>query len=412
MRKEPERRYASVEHFAEDIRCYLQNAPISARPETFDHQATKFLKRNKSAVTLTVVIVIAFLCGFGLSINSFYRQQTTQSNDLPGKNETPRINSIAILPLKSLVKNENENALALGLTDALITGLGSLQQIAVRLTSAVLKFTDSEQDAAEIGQKLNVDVILAGTIQENNHRLRLNLHPVSVATGEQIWAQNFDQPTGDIFSLQDAVSTRISQSLVFELQQTELATITKRPTRNTEAYEKYLRSRFYAAQNNEQGFAKAIELDEQAIALDPNFAEAHAGLADVYVLLYNFGYLPPNETIPKARQSINRALEINSKVYKVYPTLALIQFFYDLDYPAAEKSLHKAIEINPNQAYVYLRHGYFLTLVGKFDEALAELEKARELDPLSPLIQTNIAAVYYSQKRYPETIERLEKNSY
>lgn len=321
----------------------------------------------------------------------------------------PEINSIAVLPLKSLTAEESNKALGLGLTDALISRLGSLRTITVRPTSAVAKYVETEADALEIGRRLNVDTVLEGTIQQSADRLRVNARLLRVADGEQLWTEKFDEPATNIFALQDALSNRIARTLFFELTNAEQTQFARRQTENVEAYEKYLRGRFYQNQNTESGLTKAVEFYEQAIALDRGFADAHAGLADALLILYNFGLRPPDEIVPRAKQSLNRALQLNPNLSDAYSSLALIQFLSELDWLAAEQSLHRAIELNPNNADAFLRYGYFLMAVGKFDEALAKLNKARQLNPLSPIVQADIGLTHLCARRYGQAIEQLEK---
>lgn len=322
-------------------------------------------------------------------------------------NPSVKINSMAVLPLKPLGDEENNKALGLGLADALITKIGSLRAVVVRPTGAVMKFADS--DAIETGKKLNVDAVLEGTIQQSEGRIRITARLLKVSNGEQLWSEKFDQPTNEIFALQDALSNKIAQTLAFELNKSELAQLASRPTENADAYEKYLRGRFYQSQNNEAGLLKAIEFYKQAITLDPKFAEPYAGIADANVILFNFGFRPANEVIPKARQAVNQALQLNPNLPDAYNALSLIQLLSERNWQAAEKSLQKAIEIDPNNANAFLRYGYFLINVGEFDKALIKLEKARELNPLSPIVQSNIGLAHLCARNYPQAIEQLEK---
>lgn len=324
-------------------------------------------------------------------------------------NPRAKIKSIAVLPLRSLTTEENNKALGVGLTDALITKLGSLKTITVRPTNAVTSFVDSESNSAEIGRRLQVDAVLEGTIQQSEGRYRINARLVNVATGEQIWTEKFDESITDLFALQDALSNKIAKTLSFELSTSERKQLAHRQTDNVDAYERFLRGRFYQNQNTGQGLTKAIEFYEQAIALDRQFADAHAGLADALLILYNFGLRPPDEIIPRAKESLNRALHLNPNLSDAHSSLALIQFLSDRDWQLAEVSLQHAIALNPNNADAYLRYGYFLTAEGQFDEALIKLDKALELNPLSPIVQTDIALTHICARRYGTAIEHLEK---
>lgn len=361
------------------------------------HPANKLVE-NKFATRLASGAVVVLIVAAAI----YYLNREAE---LP----VSKINSIAVLPLKSLTAGEDNKALGLGLTDALISRLGSLRTITVRPTSAVAKFAETETDTLEIGRQLKVDAVLEGTIQQSENRLRVNARLLRVADGEQLWTEKFDEAAMNLFALQDALSNRIARTLLFELTNAEQTQLARRQTENLEAYEKYLRGRFYQNQNTEPGLTKAVEFYEQAIALDRQFADAHAAHADALLILYNFGLRPPDEIIPRAKQSLNRALQLNPNLSDAYSALALIQFLSERDWLAAEKSLRRAIELNPNNADAYLRYGYFLTAEGKFDEALAKLEKARQLNPLSPIVQANIGLTHLCARRYAAAVEQLEK---
>lgn len=320
-----------------------------------------------------------------------------------------KISSIAVMPLKPLTPGEDNDALGLGLTDALITRLGSLGDITVRPTNAVAKFADTDTETIAIGRRLNVDAVLEGSIQQSNGRVRINARLVRVANGEQVWTDIFDESVTNIFALQDALSGKIAKTLVFELSSAERIQLVRRPTENLDAYEKYLRGRFYQSQNTEAGLTKAIAFYEQAIALDRQFADAYAGLGDANLILYNFGLRPADEVIPRARLSVESALQLNPNLPEVYTARAMIQYLAERDWPAAENSLLKAIELKPNSADAYLRYGYFLTAEGNIDQAQIQLEKAMELNPVSTMARTDMGLASLVARRYPAAIEQLEK---
>lgn len=321
-----------------------------------------------------------------------------------------RIRSMAVMPLRPLNEDENAKALGLGLTDALITKLGSLPHVVVRPTNAIAGFSGNE-GSMELGRRLGVDAVLEGSIQEAAGRLRVNARLIRTSTGEQIWSERFEQPSANLFAIQDALSSSIVKALSFELSKADSEQLVRRGTNNPEAYEKYLRGRFYQTQNTAAGLARSIEFYEQSVALDPTFAEAHAGIADANLILFNLGIRSAGETIPSARRALNRALQLNSDLSSTHTSLALIQFLIDRNWPEAQKSLERAIQLDPNNADAYLRYGYFLITVGRFDEALEKLNRARELNPLSPICQTNIGMAYMFARKYPEAIDQLERTA-
>ena len=351
-----------------------------------------------------LAVMLAALAAIATTIVFFaYRYNAPVDGD--------RVNSVAVMPLRPLNEDENTKALGLGLTDALITKLGSLRQIVVRPTSAIASFPAANGDMGDVGRKLSVDAVLEGTIQQADGRLRVNARLIRTSTGEQIWADKFEQPAANLFAIQDALSSSIAKALAFELSKSDSELLVRRGTNNQDAYEKYLRGRFYQTQNTADGLNRSIEFYEQAIALDAGFAEAHAGIADANLILFNLGIRSEGETIPNARRALNRALQLNSDLASTHTSLALIQFLIDRNWPEARKSLDRAIQLNPNNADAFLRYGYFLITVGRFDEALEKLNKARELNPLSPICQTNIGMAYMFSRRYPQAIEQLEKTA-
>jgi TolB-like protein/DNA-binding winged helix-turn-helix (wHTH) protein len=359
--------------------------------------------KSKMAWPWPVVALLALTGLLALSAFLYLRRETASPAE--------KIRSIAVLPLKPLTAEEKNKVLGLGIADALITKLGSLKQIVVRPTGAVARFAEAPEDSLEIGRKLGVDAVLEGTIQESEGRLRVNARLIRTDSGLQFWAERFDEPANGIFVLQDALSSKIAKALAFELTDAENELFARRGTGNTEAYEKYLRGRFYQRQNTPEGLNRSIEFYEQAIALDPKFAEAHAGIADANIIMFNFGFRPAERAIPQARESVNRALQLDPNASPAYTSLALIQFLIDHDWTEAEKSLNRAIELNPNNAGAYHRYAYFLMRLGKFDESLQKSEKALELNPLSNIVQSNIGMTYLLARRYSEAISQLEKTA-
>ena len=319
------------------------------------------------------------------------------------------ISSVAVLPLQPISGDEDSRELGLGLTDELITKLGSLKRVVVPPLSAVA--SNGQPDPLETGRKLNVDAVLVGTIQKAEGRLRVNAQLIRTNNGEQVWSNRFEQPAAGLFALQDAISESIAQALAFELTKSDNDRLSHRGTKNSDAYERYLRGRFFATQNTPDGLNRSIELYQQAIALDPGFADAYAGVADSTLILYNFGLRPAADSIPAARQAANHALELNPELSSAHTSLALVQLLADHDWPHAEASLQRAIELNPNNADAYLRYGYFLIIVGRFDDALVKLEKAQGLNPISPIIKTDIGLAHLCARRFPQAIEQLERTT-
>ena len=378
----------------------LKRVTLAVESEDEPKRPRALLQEGKTRTKRWLAVVFGLVLLTGISVLLYWRQANTSSAE---------VKSIAALPLRSLANDESNKVLGLGLTDALISKLGSLKQIVVRPTSAVAGFADGNEDSVEIGKRLNVDAVLEGTIQQSEGRIRINARLIRTANGEQIWTDRFDAPSNEIFALQDELSTKIAKALAFRLSQNENAELVRHGTVNSDAYEKYLRGRYYQTQLSVHDLTRSIEFYQQAVALDENFADAYAGIADAYTMLYNFELLRAADAIPQAKQAVTRALQLNPDLSDAHAALALIQFVADRDWPGARRSLNRAIALNPNNSGAWIRYGYFLILVGNFDEALEKFEKARELTPLSPIVQSNIGLTYLCARRYPEAISQLRR---
>ena len=320
------------------------------------------------------------------------------------------ISSIAVLPLKSLNKGENNRALGLGLTDTLITKIGDLGQIAVRPIGAVASYADAPQEAIETGRKLNVDAILEGTIQESEGRLRINIRLVKVANGKQIWAEQFDGETAKIFDLQDRLTEQTAQALKLKLGAPENEQLAKRSTADTAAFDAYLKGRYFWNQRTEQGLKKAVGFFHQAVERDPNYARAYSGLANCYILLGVWGAMPPMSAMPKAKEAVLNALQKDGALADARTSLAFIKWVYDWDWKGADEEFQKALQLNPNYATAHHWRAYYLATLGRFDEAAAHINKARELEgSLSLSINTDIGELYCWARQYDKAIAQLQE---
>ncbi len=319
------------------------------------------------------------------------------------------ITSIAVLPLKSFDEKAVDDNLRLRLMDSLITKLGKIETMSVRPTSATMKFVASDENPIEIGKKLLVDSVLEGSIQREANKIRVTLQLVSVKTGEQIWSEQFDGEADKLLDLQNAVSAKLLDKFNLPLsneQQTEFA---KRPTNNSEAYEEYLKGRYFWNKRTPESLKSAIGSFEKAIKLDTTFADAYVGLADSYYLLFDYSYDTSPKNVELAKENLNKAIELNPNLSEAYTTLGLIQTTYDWNWKAAENSLRKAKEIAPNSPNAHHRLGTLLARLRRFDEAENEIRKAREFDPTSTAINTNLGAVLLNSKKYDEAIIQLQK---
>lgn len=316
------------------------------------------------------------------------------------------IKSIAVLPVRSFAQGGEDEELRMRITDALITRLGGLSRIAVRPTSAVLPFAGSPVDAVELGKKLRVDAVIDSYVQREADRLRVTVQVLRVADGDHLWSEQFDGQADQILSLQDSISTKVSRSLNEAVDGTAFA---KRPTEKPDAYEAYLKGRFFWTKRDEASLRKAIEYFTQAGTLDPQFSEAFSGLADAQHLLFNYNIDVRPEVVAEAKENLRRALELKPDSADALTTLGTIQMGYDWDWPAAEESLKRAVAAAPNSSVARMRYGALLVRIRRFDEARQEFEKAIELDPLSVTANTNLGLTLFCKQDYPAADRQYEK---
>ncbi|MDX6696287.1 MAG: hypothetical protein QOF02_3890 [Blastocatellia bacterium] len=320
--------------------------------------------------------------------------------------------SIAVLPFRLLGMAASDDYLGLGMADALITKLSNIRQISVRPTSAVIKFAGNGQtDPIAAGRELNVDSVLEGSIQRAGDRMRVTVQLVSVRESRPLWAHTFDERLTDIFTVQDSISAQVAQALTLKLTGEEQRLLAKRYTENVEAYQSYLRGRYFWNKRNEEALTRSIAYFNEAIAGDPSYALAYAGLADAHSVIgfYQFGKLPPGESFQKAKAAALKALELDDTLAEAHASLALSVGDVDQDEVAAEREFKRAIELNPNYATAHHWYSDFLASTGRPAEAMLEIRRALELDPLSLVINTTLGERLYHERKQDEAIAQLRK---
>jgi TolB-like protein len=319
--------------------------------------------------------------------------------------------SIAILPFKTLgaIETGDDEFLGLGLADALITTLSNLRQLLVRPTNAVTRFTDPAQDLLIAGNELGVDVVLDGRVQRSDERVRVTVQLVSVRDGAPLWAEKFDEKWTDIFTVQDSISEQVTRALMLQLSGAERRQLTKHETESTDAYQAYLHGRYYWNKFTEESFQRAIASFVEAIHIDPEYALAYAGLADLYNWLGVFGVLPPDDTWRRGRKMAARAVALDDSLAEAHAALGFALLCYDRDWAGGERELQRAIELNPNYATAHQWYCFHLSAEGRFAEAVREAQAALEIDPLSPFINQALGWTYYSARDYDLSIERHQK---
>ena len=317
----------------------------------------------------------------------------------------PTFNSIAVLPFKTI--GEGDEHLGLGVADTLITRLSRVRRIGVRPISAVHRFTGLGQDPIAAGRALGVDAVLDGRVQRVDRRIRVTVELISVQDGAVLWTETLDEHSDDIFKLQDAIAARVVGSLPAALTNDERALLAKRYTTNPEAYEAYLKGRFFWNKRTQEGFAKAVDHFRQAIRLDPSYALAYAGLADCYVL--GADPIPLEANTRRMKETVDRALELDDTLAEAHASLAYYIGAVEWDWQGAEKGFRRAIELNPGYATAHHWYAYHLAALGRLEEAVAEIRRAHQLDPLSLIINTDVGHILYFARQFDEAIAQYRR---
>ncbi|HEU4510370.1 MAG TPA: winged helix-turn-helix domain-containing protein [Pyrinomonadaceae bacterium] len=321
--------------------------------------------------------------------------------------ETP-IDSLAVLPLRNISKDPNSEYLSEGITESIINTLSRISKLRVLAPSTVFRFKGKDVDPQEIGQLLKVRAVMLGRVMQLGEKLVIRSELVNVADGSLIWGEQYDRTLSDLLSTQDEIARAITESLKLKLTRQDQIRLSKRYTANTEAYNLYLRGRYFWNRYDKEWVLKSIEAFEQAIRIDASYALAYTGIADAYFRLSNL-HASPLEVLPKAKEAALKAVEIDNDLAEAHSSLGLLRVYYDHDWTAAEREFTRALELNPDLTLAHQRYGTYLKLMGRFDESFAHYKQALELDPFSLQININLATIHYLKGDTDVAITHLKK---
>ena len=324
------------------------------------------------------------------------------------KGDDKGIESLAVLPFVNASNDPNMEYLSDGITEGVMSSLSRLPQLKVMARSTVFRYKGAVIDPRDAGHSLGVRAVMMGTVQQLGEQLIISAELVDVEDGSRMWGEQYRRKSSDIFSLQDELASEISEKLRLRLSGEQKKKLTKRFTENRGAYEFYLKGRYAWARRGIEDLRKGVEYFRQAIAEDSNYSLAHAGIADCLVLLGLFGADNPREIMPQAKAAAMKAIQLD-ETGEAYASLGQIKLIYDWDWPAAEADFKQAVRLNPTYPTAHQWHGEYLASMGLFDQGLPELKKARDLDPLSLIINTNLVLNFYWARRYDLAIAQLER---
>ena len=321
------------------------------------------------------------------------------------------IRSLAVLPLESLSGDASQDYFADGMTDELITDLGQISALRVISRTSVMSYKRVRKPLPQIARELNVDGVLEGTVLRSGNQVRITAQLIKASDDKHLWAQSYEGDFRDALALQNQVARSIAEEIrinVSPKEQTELKTV---KVVNPQAYESYLKGRFFWNKRTADGLKVAAAYFNQAVEEDPSYPEAYSGLADTYALLGDWQYavMTPKEALPKAKAAAIRALELDINLGEAHNSLAFCLEGVDWDFSAAEKEFRRAIELNPSYSTAHHWYAWHLSLLGRDSEAISEMKKAKDLDPLSLIINADLAELYLIAHSYDESIQQSRR---
>lgn len=323
--------------------------------------------------------------------------------------DVPAVNSLAVLPFQTLGTNSPDKFLELGMADAVITKLASTGKITVRPTSAIQQYAGTHLGLQAIGREQGVDAVLEGRIQRDGGRVRVTVQLIRVQDGIQLWADTFDRQFSDVFALEDALADMAAQSIRLKLTGEETRRFTKRSTERPDAYEAYMKGRYFWNKRTPDALKKGLGYFQQAINLDPGFAEAYVGVADSYATLGLYAVVPPKQAFSAAKDAGTRALEMDDALAAAHATLGLIDFYYDWNASAANEEFRRALAENPHYAMAHSWYAESLAAKGSYADAVEEAQRALQDDPLSLIVSSNAGWTFALAGQYEHSIETLKK---
>jgi serine/threonine-protein kinase len=318
-------------------------------------------------------------------------------------------NSVAVMAFKDLSPKKDQEYFCYGMAEELINALTKIERLKVASGSSAFQFKGKSYDIREVGEKLKVQTVLEGSVRKAGDRLRIIAQLINVSDGFLLWSEKYDRDMEDIFAIQDEISLTIVEKLKVKLLRKEKARIVKRYTEDVEAYNLYLKGRYFWGKRTKEGLKRAIQLFEQAVAEDSSFVLPYAGLADSYNLQGFYCILPPTEAFPKAKAEAMKGLEMDDTIAEVRAALAFARMYYDLDWENVEKEFKQAIELNPGYPTAHHWYAEYLTLTGQLDEAIKEAKRALDLDPFSLVMNLLLGWTFYYSCEYIQAIEQYQK---
>jgi TolB-like protein/DNA-binding winged helix-turn-helix (wHTH) protein len=391
----PKRGYRFVASLSRPVASQAQ--PPSPGPVPPERTHNSVFRNGVAAVAAAIVVTL------GLTI--LWRHLAAPKLNAAG----PAIASVAVLPLHNLSRDPDQEYFSDGMTDELITDLAKVGRLRVISHTSVQRYKTSKQSLPEIARELGVDAVIEGTVMRSGDRVRITAQLIDARTDQHLWAEEYERAFRDILNLQSEVARQIANQVGVNLTVVERASLAHTPGVDPAAHEAYLRGRFYGDKLTCTGYRQAREYYEQAAAKDPTFGRAFVGISDVYYSLGDWGCSPQAEAFAKSRAAALKAIELDPTLASAYCQLADLDFTAEWNWPKAEQEYLQAIRLDPNDAENHSSYAIFLVAMGKPDQAIAELKKAQELDPVSELTNMLSTYVLYFAHHYDQAVDQGKK---
>ena len=399
MEKDRDVRYQTMKDVVVDLKRYRRDShgkkidrPSVVHGTTKEQGAVSVKKTSwmKFVVTGSVVILLGFVAWY------FYSSRSTA------------IDSLAVLPFVNASTDPNTEYLSDGITENVINKLSQLSQLRVIPRSMVARYKGKDVDPREIGKELNVSAILTGKVIQRGDDLSIQTELIDIGNVSQLWGEQYNKKLADIITVQQDIAEKVTEKLKTQVSGEERKHLSAQHTNNAEAYQLYLKGRYYWNKRTDEGALRAMQYFKQAIDIDPNFALAYSGIADSYIT-HSFSSSKPKEYMPLLKAAALKAVELDEGLAEAHASLAIHKAYYEFDFAGAEQELRRAIALNPTYATAHHWLAEFLIWLGRFDEGLAEYDQATKLDPLSLAIASDVGAGYYFARQYDRSIEQQRK---
>lgn len=388
VEKDPALRYAS----ARDITVDMHRLTTGS--------VTRALAARRRSLALKIAAAVMAIAILGVAAWLVHKRSASESK---------LIHSIAILPLANLSGDPQQEYFADGMTEALITELSQIQSLKVISRTSVMRLKGTNKSLPQIARELDVDGIIEGSVLHSGNRVRITAQLIYGPSDTHLWAKSYETDLKDVLTLQSEISRAVANEISAKVTPQEQTQLARAPTLNPEAHDLYLKGRYYWNKRTEESLNRSIEYFNQAIAKDPAYAQAYAGLADSYFALGDLAFSAPNEVFPRAKTAAARALELDPGLGEPHATLASIKYRYDRDWVGAGQEFQRAIELNPNYATAHQWYALYLAVLGQKAEAAVEIRKAQQCDPLSLMVQNVAGWVFYYARQYDRAEEQLLK---